>query len=377
MLFVSLTLFFSSSFPPPPATSVSVHSENYCPPEHNEHCSPGNNEIVKVHDQQHQQKDKHGTCNETLDNQPTFRPSMTQCQHTNDTQGVASSPSASTSPSSSSSSSTSPSSASPSASSPSCTSSSSPGRNNNCNTEQKPQSMAARKERRRRTAFTQHQLSYLETKFVQKKYLSVTERSVVARELELTETQVKTWYQNRRTKWKRQNNYARDITAPEINSDPVTTINSLSPFSFPPSVVVSSAQHSTCPMNGQNSPLYHHHHHHHRHPLHPSTPSSSSNTPFFAPQEYLFAAFMAANAMSLPNTPVTATTSASEPDTFPFSSSSANPLSRPTVAPINTSSISHASLVNSYPPLTPVTPNDVIQKAMLAHRHFESPVDRI
>ncbi|XP_030764615.1 barH-like 2 homeobox protein [Sitophilus oryzae] len=37
------------------------------------------------------------------------------------------------------------------------------------------------------------------------KYLSVADRSDVADALNLSETQVKTWYQNRRTKWKRQN----------------------------------------------------------------------------------------------------------------------------------------------------------------------------
>ncbi|RXG71281.1 BarH-like 2 homeobox protein [Armadillidium vulgare] len=37
------------------------------------------------------------------------------------------------------------------------------------------------------------------------KYLSVADRSDVAEALNLSETQVKTWYQNRRTKWKRQN----------------------------------------------------------------------------------------------------------------------------------------------------------------------------
>ncbi|CAH0384266.1 unnamed protein product [Bemisia tabaci] len=62
-----------------------------------------------------------------------------------------------------------------------------------------------RKPRRRRTAFTHAQLSYLEKKFKIQKYLSVADRSDVAEALNLTETQVKTWYQNRRTKWKRQN----------------------------------------------------------------------------------------------------------------------------------------------------------------------------
>nr|XP_006817540.1 PREDICTED: barH-like 2 homeobox protein-like [Saccoglossus kowalevskii] len=58
--------------------------------------------------------------------------------------------------------------------------------------------------RRRRTAFTQSQLSFLEKKFRCQKYLSVSDRGTVAEKLNLSETQVKTWYQNRRTKWKRQ-----------------------------------------------------------------------------------------------------------------------------------------------------------------------------
>ncbi|UYV74511.1 Homeodomain [Cordylochernes scorpioides] len=62
-----------------------------------------------------------------------------------------------------------------------------------------------KKPRRRRTAFSQSQLSFLERKFRCQKYLSVADRGSVAEALNLTETQVKTWYQNRRTKWKRQN----------------------------------------------------------------------------------------------------------------------------------------------------------------------------
>ncbi|CAL4133008.1 unnamed protein product, partial [Meganyctiphanes norvegica] len=64
---------------------------------------------------------------------------------------------------------------------------------------------ASKKPRRRRTAFTHAQLAYLERKFRMQKYLSVADRSDVAEALNLSETQVKTWYQNRRTKWKRQN----------------------------------------------------------------------------------------------------------------------------------------------------------------------------
>lgn len=57
---------------------------------------------------------------------------------------------------------------------------------------------SSRKPRRRRTAFTHAQLAYLERKFRCQKYLSVADRGDVADALSLSETQVKTWYQNRR-----------------------------------------------------------------------------------------------------------------------------------------------------------------------------------
>lgn len=57
--------------------------------------------------------------------------------------------------------------------------------------------------KRRRTAFTSLQLLELEKMFITKKYLSVSERSHIARSLSLSEVQVKIWFQNRRAKWKR------------------------------------------------------------------------------------------------------------------------------------------------------------------------------
>ncbi|KAG7277816.1 hypothetical protein CRUP_026117 [Coryphaenoides rupestris] len=60
------------------------------------------------------------------------------------------------------------------------------------------------KSRRIRTAFTVDQLRVLEYSFRSSHYLSALERHAVASALRLSETQVKIWFQNRRTKWKKE-----------------------------------------------------------------------------------------------------------------------------------------------------------------------------
>lgn len=71
------------------------------------------------------------------------------------------------------------------------------------------------KPRRARTAFTYEQLVALENKFKTTRYLSVCERLNLALALNLTETQVKIWFQNRRTKWKKQNP-GMDVNSPTL-----------------------------------------------------------------------------------------------------------------------------------------------------------------
>uniref|UniRef100_A0A3P9PKF4 Posterior neuron-specific homeobox n=1 Tax=Poecilia reticulata TaxID=8081 RepID=A0A3P9PKF4_POERE len=60
------------------------------------------------------------------------------------------------------------------------------------------------KSRRIRTAFTPEQLRVLEFSFQRGHYLSVLERHTIAAALRLSETQVKIWFQNRRTKWRKE-----------------------------------------------------------------------------------------------------------------------------------------------------------------------------
>ena len=61
-----------------------------------------------------------------------------------------------------------------------------------------------------RHLFSASQVSELEQLFDKSKYLSSCERQKIAKELEMTENQIKTWYQNRRTKLKRQVNEFRE-----------------------------------------------------------------------------------------------------------------------------------------------------------------------
>ncbi|XP_071337394.1 ventral homeobox [Trachinotus anak] len=70
-------------------------------------------------------------------------------------------------------------------------------------------------QRRVRTKFTPEQISKLEKIFDKHKYLDAGERTKTAQKLNLTETQVRTWFQNRRMKLKRE---VQDYLAPQVPS---------------------------------------------------------------------------------------------------------------------------------------------------------------
>ncbi|TRY93993.1 hypothetical protein DNTS_021138, partial [Danionella cerebrum] len=73
------------------------------------------------------------------------------------------------------------------------------------------------KRKKPRTSFSRAQIVELEKRFQRQKYLASAERATLARSLRMTDAQVKTWFQNRRTKWRRQTAEEREAGRQQAN----------------------------------------------------------------------------------------------------------------------------------------------------------------
>lgn len=68
------------------------------------------------------------------------------------------------------------------------------------------------KRKKPRTSFSRVQICELEKRFHRQKYLASAERAALAKSLKMTDAQVKTWFQNRRTKWRSVGIYDQKIS---------------------------------------------------------------------------------------------------------------------------------------------------------------------
>ena len=60
------------------------------------------------------------------------------------------------------------------------------------------------RKKKQRPLFSPHQIQTMEKEFAKQRYVTEEKRAQLALEVGLTEAQVKTWFQNRRTKWKKE-----------------------------------------------------------------------------------------------------------------------------------------------------------------------------
>ena len=69
------------------------------------------------------------------------------------------------------------------------------------------------RKKKQRPLFSPHQIQTMEREFAKQRYVTEDKRAKLALEVNLTESQVKTWFQNRRTKWKKETKYEASATS--------------------------------------------------------------------------------------------------------------------------------------------------------------------
>ncbi|CAF3023206.1 unnamed protein product [Rotaria socialis] len=109
------------------------------------------------------------------------------------------------------------------------------------------------KRKKPRTSFTRLQILELEKRFHRQKYLASSERSQLAKGLKMTDAQVKTWFQNRRTKWRRQTAEEREQERQAANRLVLTNPHHHRSLSSSPKLASPSNQIST---DNNNSLIY-------------------------------------------------------------------------------------------------------------------------
>lgn len=94
------------------------------------------------------------------------------------------------------------------------------------------------KRKKPRTSFSRMTIIELEKRFDRQKYLASSERTSLAKSLKISDSQVKTWFQNRRTKWRRQAAEEKELERQAASrllhvASAINGFSAPSPFVFP------------------------------------------------------------------------------------------------------------------------------------------------
>ncbi|XP_070541585.1 ventral anterior homeobox 1b-like [Ptychodera flava] len=95
-----------------------------------------------------------------------------------------------------------------------------------------PKALDLDRPKRARTSFSPQQLFKLEEEFQRNQYMVGRDRAELASSLNLSETQVKVWFQNRRTKFKREK--SKEAENQQRNAETIATCNILRMLQYGP-----------------------------------------------------------------------------------------------------------------------------------------------